>query len=218
MYQEQQIKDDIIKVGEMLYDKGLLIGKDGNLSVKSGDIIYITASGFCKGKLKREHISKINLQGELLEGLIPARDIRMHLAVYEECPEVSAIVHAHPPIITGYSMSDISYDKIALPEVYFTLGDIGATDYSTPTTIEVPQEIKRVLREKKNCHAIILSNHGALTMSNDIFEAFYQMETLEMYAKANLVSRILGKTKYLNEDQMNKVMRLMAGEKSEEVV
>ncbi len=219
MHKEEQIIEDIIEIGRMLYEKGLLVGKDGNISIKtSDDMVYVTASGFCKGRLERKCISKVDMHGNLIRGLKPARDLRMHLAVYEERPEISAVVHAHPPVITGYAMSEVSYDRIALPEVLFTLKEIAVAEYSTPTTIEVPEEIRRVLRNKKDCRAIICSNHGALTMSDNVYDAFYQMETLEMYAKANLVSKVLGNTRYLNTEQLDKAVRLAAGENPDEIV
>lgn len=215
----EQCKRDIIEVGKILYDKGLLVGTDGNISIRiSEEEVLITASGFCKGKLSQDQITKVDMEGNILSGMKPARDIRMHLAVYKERPGVKAVVHAHPPVTTGHAMSEVSFDKIALPEVLFVLKGIAATRYTTPTTIEVPVEIRRVLSENPECQTILLSNHGALTLSTDVYDAFYKMETLEMFLTANLVTRILGNTRYLNQEQMTKVNRLIKGESPDEVV
>lgn len=220
MYQTQeQYKRDIVEVGKLLYEKGLLVGTDGNISIRVGENeILITASGFCKGKLETKHITKVDLEGKVLSGMKPARDIRMHLAVYREKPEIKAVVHAHPPVTTGYAMSEISFDKVALPEVIFALQGIAVTGYTTPTTIEVPREVARVLKENPDSRTILLANHGALTMSTDVYDAFYKMETLEMFTKANLVSRLIGHTRYLNASQMEKVNRLIKGEAPDSVI
>lgn len=220
MYKTQeQYKKDIVEVGKLLYDKGLLVGTDGNISIRTGeDEILITASGFCKGKLETKHITKVDMQGNVLSGLKPARDIRMHLAVYRERPEIKAVVHAHPPVTTGYAMSEVSFDKVALPEVLFALQGIAVTGYTTPTTIEVPREVTRVLKENPDSRTILLANHGALTMSTDVYDAFYKMETLEMFTKANLVSSLVGHTRYLNASQMEKVNRLIHGEAPDSVI
>lgn len=220
MYKTQeQYKRDIVEVGKELYDKGLLVGTDGNISIRiSEKEVLITASGFCKGKLTAGQITKVDMEGNILSGMKPARDIRMHLAAYRERGGVKAIVHAHPPVTTGYAMSEISFDRVALPEVLFVLQGIAVTRYTTPTTIEVPREISRVLKENPECQTILLANHGALTLSTDVYDAFYKMETLEMFTKANLVSVILGHTRYLNQDQMIKVNRLIKGEDPDEVI
>lgn len=215
---EMQQKEDIEEVGRALYDKGLLVGTDGNISIRlSEQEVLITASGFCKGKLTADQITKMDMEGNVLEGKKPARDVRMHLAVYRECPEARAVVHAHPPVTTGYAMSEVSFEKVALPEVLFSLKGIAVTDYTTPTTIEVPREVSRVLREKPQSRTILLANHGALTISSNVYDAFYMMETLEMFMKADLVSRLLGTTRYLDGRQMDKVNRLIKGEDADSV-
>ncbi|HZJ78802.1 MAG TPA: class II aldolase/adducin family protein [Clostridia bacterium] len=213
------VKKDIVQVGKDLYDKGLLVGTDGNISVKVDENkILITASGFCKGKLNEEQITLVTLDGEILSGLKPARDIRMHLAAYKQKPNTGAVVHAHPPFTTGFSMSEIDMSKVSLPEVLFNLNGIAVTEYTTPTTIEVPREVTRVLKEKPESQAIILTCHGALTLGSNVFDAFYKMETLEMFCKATLVSRIFGNTRHLNEEQLLNIKRLMNGEKPDDVI
>lgn len=215
----ERAKQDIVQVGKELYQKGLLIGTDGNISIRMGqNEILITASGVCKGKMGLEHVTLVDMEGNIIRGMKPARDIRMHLAVYRERPEAKAIVHAHPPITTGYAMCEVDFSKVALPEVFFTLQNIATTNYTTPTTIEVPREITRVLSTNKVCQAILLANHGALTIGTDVYDAFYKMETFEMFLKANLVSKIVGKTRYLDENQMKKVNRLLDGEAPDSVV
>lgn len=216
---EDQCRQEMVQVGKELYVKGLLVGTDGNLSIRTGENeVLITASGFCKGRMGPEHITKVDMDGQIISGMKPARDIRMHLAVYRERKDAKAVVHAHPPVTTGYAMSEINFEKVALPEVLFNLKGIAVTGYTTPTTIEVPREVKRVLNENPKFQTILLANHGALTLGDDVWDAFYKMETLEMFAKANLVSRILGNTRYLNKEQMTQVDRLIDGEDPDCVV
>lgn len=219
MEQYNQERQDIIEVGRELYQKGLLVGTDGNISIRLNENqILITGSGFCKGKLKPENISMVNMQGETLEGPRPARDIRMHLAVYKEKPQTKAVVHAHPPVITGYSMSEVNFDRLALPEVMFNLSGIAVTGYATPISVEVARKVAEALQKTPKAESILLANHGALTFGEDVFDAFYKMETLEMFAQANLVSGLIGKTRYLDEGQMSVVQRLLKGEHPDTIV
>ncbi|MDY5023298.1 MAG: class II aldolase/adducin family protein [Blautia sp.] len=215
----ESICDDIISVGKQLYERGLIIGTDGNVSIKMDDgNIVITGSGFCKGKLKREYMTVITPAGEILKGPKPARDVRMHLAVYRTNPEAKAVVHAHPPIITGFSMSHYDFDRIALPEAIFNLHGVACTDYAVPISVDVARGIMKVMKEKPECRAIVMANHGALTFSEDVYDAFYKMETLELFAKSTLVSKILGNTYYLNENETDVVNRLLNGVNPDEII
>lgn len=214
-----QAKQDIIEVGRELYQKGLLAGTDGNISIRLGeDDILITGSGFCKGKLKEEDITLVTLRGDIKEGPRPARDIRMHLAVYRQKHEANAVVHAHPPVITGYSMSEVSFERLALPEVMFNLQGIAVTEYATPISVEVARGVTAALQKNPAAQCVLLANHGALTYGSNVYDAFYKMESLELFARANLVSGIIGNTRYLNPGQMEVVSRLLSGENPDEIV
>lgn len=215
----ESICEDIIFVGEQLYQRGLIIGTDGNISARTDDgNIVITGSGFCKGRLKRENMSVITPRGELLSGPKPARDVRMHLAVYRTCPEINSVVHAHPPVITGFSMSHYDFQRISLPEAMFNLHGVACTDYAVPISVDVARGIMKVMREKPECRAIVMANHGALTFSHDIYDAFYKMETLEFFGKSTLVSKLIGNTYYLNQEETDIVNRLIGGTNPDEIV
>lgn len=209
---EQDCRRQIVEAGKLLYDKGLLVSTDGNLSVRvSQNEILITASGFCKGKLTENEITKVDLDGNIICGLKPARDIRMHLAMYKTRPMLKAIAHAHPPVTTGFAISDYDFSKVTLPEVVFAIGSVQMTDYALPTTEQVPVAVTKKLIEDPDCEALILANHGAVTLGNTIMDCAYKMETLEMYLKALVVAKILGKERVLSEEQVCEIKKLKQG-------
>ena len=214
---ENQCRRNIVEVGKLLYDKKLLVSTDGNLSVRiSENEVLITASGFCKGRLTPEQITKVDMEGNIISGLKPARDIQMHLTTYKTRPQAKAIVHAHPPISTGFAIAGFQFDHVTLPEILFSIGTIGVTDYAAPTTPDVPKVVAKKLWECPTCEALILANHGALTMGTDIMDAYYKMETLEMFLTATLVSKILGRENVLTERQVKEVWSIKNGEIPEE--
>ena len=214
-------RNELIKVGELLYQKGLLVGTDGNFSIRLNENeILITASGYCKGRLTEDGFTVVDLDGTVLSGPKPARDIRMHLAVYRQRPEVNAVVHAHPPVATGLSMTggmEEEFSKVALPEVLFNLHGVAVTDYCTPISCEVPEELVKAMKKVPQADAVLLSNHGALTMGDTAWDAFYKMETLEMFCKTLFVSKLFGNTKYLSNQEVEKVNRLIQGADLDEV-
>jgi L-fuculose-phosphate aldolase len=89
--------------------------------------------------------------------------------------------------------------------VVFGLGKIGFAEYGTPTTDEIPNA---VVKEIPDCEALILANHGALTVGPDVMQAYYRMEVLEMYAKVTLVTRILGEPKPLMSDAVSELYKV----------
>lgn len=189
-----QTKRDMLKVGVRLAEKGLLIGKGGNYSVRIGENeVLLTASGFCKSEINEEHISLVDMDGNLLEGLKPAADIRMHLEVYRSMPEIRAIVHSHPPIMTGFAMSNYTFDDFCMPEAMLDIGGIEVTDFSVPTTIGVPQVVHKCIIKKPDVRALILKGHGVLCLSTvDVMDACYKLECLEAVGQAILVTNALG--------------------------
>jgi len=209
---EDNCKKEIVKVGKLLYDKGLLVATDGNISIKLNENeILITSSGYCKGMITTDQITKVDMEGNIISGLKPARDIRMHLAVYKCRKDAKAVVHAHPPITTGFSMTNTAFERVTLPEVMFSIGNVAVTEYAAPTTANVPLVVTKKLLECPDSMALILSNHGALTIGTDVMDAYFKMETLEMFLKATIISRILGNESYLNESQVQEVKALILG-------
>ncbi len=207
MANETEYRQQIIDVGRRLYERKLLVAKDGNMSIRTGENeMLITASGFCKGELTPEQVTKTDLSGRVMSGLKPAADIHMHLAVYKCRPQAKAVVHAHPAVTTGFAISGQDLSRITLPEVIFHLGKVGVTEYATPTTMEVPRVVTAKLNELPDCKALVLANHGALTFSHSLMDAFYKMETLEVYLTATLVSKILGNENVLSQHQLQKVV------------
>ena len=205
MKAELDYKKDIITVGKMLHSNGYIAATDGNISIKiSPGRILTTASGVSKGFLKDEHIVVVDGDGELLFGNYkPSSELKMHLIAYKLRPELKAIVHAHPPTCTAFTIAGISLAKCILPEVVMTLGVIPTADYATPTTGEVPESIKDYIMKYD---AIILDRHGAITVSKtDVFDAYYKLEKIEHTAEVTLKARQLGRVKTLNEEQIGKL-------------
>ncbi len=205
--EEDRIKQDIIEVGKRLYYKGFVASNDGNISVRiSEDEIWITPTGISKGYMAVEDLIKVNMDGEVLDGTKkPSSEMKMHLAVFRIRPDVRAVVHAHPPKATAFAVANLAFDRIALPEVIFSLGNISLAEYGTPTTDELPASIEKHI----NCaDALLLANHGALTVGIDPLDAYFKMETLEHFASIAIYARVLGGEKFLDERQTEQLYRI----------
>lgn len=197
MTNERALKKLIIKAGKRLDDKNILFGKGGNFSTRLNDEqVLITASGLCKSMLKPNNITTVDMQGNIIKGQIPARDIQMHLSIYKIRPMSRAIVHTHAPLLTGLALSGYKFDSAELPEWHLDLGGIVLADYAIPTTPDVPVAVEKALGGRADAQAVILMGHGAITFSDvDVMDACFKMEVLEIMAKTILTTKMLERKK-----------------------
>lgn len=209
MNTEWQLKEDIVRICRMLHRKNYLAATDGNVSVRLGGRVFVTPSGVHKGLLEAYQILTVNLEGQVISGEgRPTSEIRMHLLAYKLRPDVQAVVHAHLPYATACTLTGIDLLEPILPEVVITLGGIPTAAYATPGSDEVPESIREFI---KDYDAILLSRHGALTVGEDVTEAYNKMEKLEHTARVVLAARLQGPLPPLPEAEVEKLRRL--GEK-----
>jgi len=178
---ESEAREMICEVGRRAYNRNFVAANDGNISVKvAPDEIITTPTGVSKGYMTADMMVKIDLTGKVLEGSsAPSSEVKMHLRVYRENPEVNAVVHAHPPIATSYAIAGIPLDLPIYPEAVVSLGVVPLAPYATPGSEGVPDSITPFC---KTHNAVLLANHGALTWGNDLMQAYLRMESLEHFA------------------------------------
>jgi L-fuculose-phosphate aldolase len=205
---ETTATEEILEAGRRLKERFFVAANDGNISARlpNGEIL-ITPTSVNKGDMRAEMLLTVDEQGNVLRGdLEPTSEMKMHLAVYRQRPDIRAIVHAHPPTATGFATSRIRLDQdVILPEVVFGLGRIGFSEYGTPTTEQVPEAVCREIAE---CDAVLLANHGALTVGTSVMQAYYRMETLEMYARIRMVTVQLGGPAALSDPEIEELFQI----------
>ena len=199
----KEIKEQICDVCHKMWQLGWVAANDGNVSVKLADGTFLaTPTGMSKSFITPEKLVLIDGEGRLLEGLPgyrPSSEIKMHLRCYQERLDVGAVLHAHPPVATGYAVANQPLDEYSMIETVIALGSIPVTPYGTPSTYEVPEAIAPYLGEHD---AVLLQNHGALTVGADLLTAYYRMETLELFAKISLNARLLGGAKEISREKL----------------
>lgn len=207
MQNETSFRMEIVEAGKRLYQKGLVASNDGNISVRLNENeIMITPTGVCKGDMSPDQMLKVDMDGKLISGFMkPTSEMKMHLAVYRLRKDVKAIVHAHPPKATAFAVAGKTLDKITLPEVIFALGSVSMSEYGTPSTDELPKSIEKHIGTSD---AILLANHGALTVGTTVMDAYFKMETLEHFASISLYARMLGGERCLNQEETDKLYKV----------
>lgn len=202
-----EIKKEICEIGHKIYAKGFVAANDGNISVKINDHeYYCTPTGVSKGSLTPDMIIKVDENGNKLEGrLNPSSEIKMHMRVYKERPDVNAVVHAHPPIATAFTVAGIDLDQYILPEAVLVIGAVPTCKYGTPSTMEIPDSLEPYIQ---NHDAFLLQNHGALTVGCNLTKAFFIMEEVEFNAQICKCAMELGAVHEIPNEQLKKLMDL----------
>jgi L-fuculose-phosphate aldolase len=200
-------KLEIVQIGKMMYERRFIIAADGNISVRIGeDAILATPTALCKGMLAPDQIVKLDLAGKVLDGEYqPSSEIKMHLAAYRTRPDVNAVVHAHPPISTGFAVAGIPLDQLILAEMVVNFGAIPLAPYHSPSTAELADTVA----EKVRCYdAVLMANHGVMTIGPDVYTAYHRLEMVEQFAIISLVAHVLGKMNTFSAQQLQDLVAI----------
>lgn len=207
-----ELREQICDICHKMWQLGWVAANDGNVSVKLPDGTFLaTPTGMSKSFITPEKLVHIDQDGQILEasaGLKPSSEIKMHLRCYKEREDVGAVLHAHPPVATGYAVANKPLDEYSMIETVIALGSIPVTPYGTPSTYEVPDRIAPYLGEHD---ALLLQNHGALTVGADLITAYYRMETLELFAKISLNAHLLGGAKEISRENIDRLISMREG-------
>ena len=196
-------KQRIIELGRFLYNNHYIVATDGNISSRlNSKEILITRTGVCKGKLKNSDICsvgvypqqtklpRINLGATVattINKLLPSTEYRMHLAIYENRPDVNAVIHAHPPYSTTFAMLGKKLDVKLLTETEETLGTIKQVGYFKPGSLELARAVGKASIKH---NVMILAHHGVVVCGKDLLEAKYRLERLEFLSKVTLLASL----------------------------
>jgi L-fuculose-phosphate aldolase len=206
---ELELKKIMLDIGIRLWVRGYIAANEGNISIRTSDgEILITPTGVSKGFMSQEMIIKINMDGEVISpnnGYSPSSEVKMHLEVYKQRDDVKAVIHAHPPYSTSFAVAGIPLDSLVLPEAIMTLGAVPIAPYGTPSTSEIPDSIIPFIQ---NSDAVLLANHGALTLGIDLTTAYNRMETLEHTAHILYLAIGLGHVNKIPKEQVDKLMKI----------
>lgn len=200
---EDERRQQICQIGKRMYDSGFVAANDGNISIKlSENEVLTTPTGVSKGFMTPEMLVKVDNEGRVLaaaNGWRPSSELKMHLRVYKDRPDVQAVVHAHPPYATTFAVARTPLNKPLIAEAVVSLGCVPVAEYATPSTNEVPDAVARYL---ENFDAVLLANHGALAWGQDLLTAYHKLESVEFYAKLTFLSMQLGTAHELSTTQI----------------
>jgi L-fuculose-phosphate aldolase len=202
---EREHRQDVVDIGKLMFQKGWVAANDGNLSVRlDNERLLATPTGVSKGMMHPDDLIVCDMQGNKLSGKRErTSEIAMHLTVYELRPDVRAVVHAHPPVATGFATAGKPLHLALLPEVVIGLGCVPLADYGLPGTPALTEGLVPLIPKYD---ALLMANHGAVCYGEDLYQAYFRMETMEHSARIQLVAELLGGPKVLPRVEVDKLI------------
>jgi L-fuculose-phosphate aldolase len=202
-----KIKQDICEIGRRIYAKGFAAANDGNITVRVAENeVLCTPTMHCKGFLKPEDISTIDMTGKQIAGTKKrSSEALLHLEIYKQRPDVKSVVHCHPPHACAFAIAREPIPQCVLPEVEVFLGDVPITKYETPGGQAFADTI---LPFVSKTNVILLANHGTVSYGENVERAYWWTEILDAYCRMLLLSKQLGRVNFFDEKKERELLDL----------
>jgi len=179
--------EDLIRYSRLLYARGLICATGGNTSVRRGDTVWITRTGAVLGELEEDDLVPVGLDGTAPDDVRPSKELRMHLALYNNRPEVLAVIHAHPLRCIAYSaLQEPSSDGMVpyTAAFYMRAGRVPMLPYYPSGSGDLHAAVGAVAPFH---HAILLKSHGVIVGAPNVQSAMGIVEEMEQNAHLGLI-------------------------------
>jgi len=200
----EQARAELVEIGRLIEQKDLVVGPGGNTSARVGDTIYVKASGKSFEEAEPSDYVGVGLHtGELVDGdLKPTSEIAMHRGCYLVRDDIRAVVHTHPPFAVGVASAGKTIEPIS-PDFVALLGrEIPLVDYVVPTGQEIADAVVPVIKDHV---AVLLANHGVVTVGGTLREAYYRNLFVESAAKSVVAAAGLGGLRALSMEDVAEI-------------
>ena len=202
---------ELTRYSRRIVDRGLAAGPGGNVSVWDGDRIWISPSGFPLDLIEPGDWVPMAIATGAIErpGPRPSSEFEMHLEIYRTRPDVNAVVHTHPPVTIGVISAGIREIPPMFPDYVAIAGTIGVIDYVVPCSPELAAAVRNEIAAP-GMGALLMRNHGLLTVGGSVREAYYRSEVIEEAARIFWVARSVGTPQVLSAAQSAAILDLEA--------
>lgn len=204
-----QVLEQLDKYAKELVTSGLVVGAGGNLSMREGEYMYISPSGYDLKEIQLDEWVKVHItSGEVYGTIKPSSELLMHLACFRENAEIQAVLHAHPTYSVGVSSTGKEIPAL-FPDFPAMVKEVAYIEYIIPTTELLANEVAKYA---ENTQVMILRNHGVITLGKTMKEAYFFMQLTEESAKVFAISQLFGGARQLTNEECD-ALRNLSSEK-----
>jgi len=202
----EQIKNELIKYGDIIDCKGFSPGTSGNISQRYGDKIIITASGASNGNLSYEDLVLMDFDGNVVDGKKKASSEKMmHVEFYKKRPDVNAVIHVHPTFLSSFAAARKGLEEPVMAENVYYFGEIPLADYALPSSKALVDNMSKYF---DRYNAILMANHGFVVGDVDLEQAYLKLELAESYAQVVFNATLLGGAVLLSKKEVAEIEAL----------
>lgn len=204
-------RGEVIETARRMNALGINVNKSGNVSLRAEfngiEGFLITPTGIDYEELEKEDIVFIPFESkELPEGFnrrLPSSEWMMHEAVFNERPDLCAIVHTHSAYATALACQELS-----IPAFHYMVAAAGAAGIDcAPYALFGTKELADIAAKGlSHCNACLLSHHGVLAAEKSLKKALKLAHEVENLAHMYVLTRLLGDPKVLSQQQMSDVL------------
>jgi ribulose-5-phosphate 4-epimerase/fuculose-1-phosphate aldolase len=208
MNRESQLREQICKCGQSLYNRGLTFGSAGNISARLPDGGWLmTPTNTSLGELDPEKLSKIDALGNHIGGEKPTKEAFLHRVMYSKRAKCEAVVHLHSTHSVAVScLHGIDHHNCLPPlTAYYVMrvGQLPLVPYHPPGDESLALAVENLATDH---HAVLLANHGPVVSGTSLSTALYAIEELEETAKLFLLLRG-SETRPLSPSQVDELIK-----------
>src|SRR4051812_41808222 len=206
---EFKLKEQMCDVGRRIWLKGFCAGNEGNHSHRIGpDRFLCTPTGISKGNLKPDDLCVVDGKGKQISGKRKrTSEMLMHLAIYDARPDVTCVIHSHPPHATAFAVAGVELPTCIHPEAEVFLGAVKTAKYVTPGDTRLGESLLPYI---KDSNTIVLQNHGVVCFDVDLEQCYYKLEIVDAYARILILAKQVGSIRPLDGGEMKELLDLKA--------
>jgi L-fuculose-phosphate aldolase len=199
------LKEEICDIGRRIYAKGFAAGNDGNISYRLGpNEVLCTPTMICKGFMKPSDLCIVDMEGRQIAGSrTRSSEIRLHLTIMKERPDVKSVVHCHPPHATAFAVAREPIPQCVLPEVEIFLGEVPIARYETPGSQKFADTVRPFV---KKSNVVVLANHGTVSCGDTVEKAYWWTEILDAYCRILMLAKGLGRVSFLTRSEARELL------------
>ncbi len=205
------LRVEIVHACRLLYERGLIAGFDGNVSVRTGrGTVFVTPAGVHKGLMNPTDVVELGeADGQIRDGKKPTSELSMHLATLRARPDVAAVVHSHAPTAVALSLlRNVSINGV-LPELVIALGEVITVPYERPGTDSLADAVAQAL---KHANAVIIERHGTVVVGKTVSEALARTEMVEHAARVLWTAHSIQRPQRLDDGELRALLRRSRGD------
>lgn len=188
----ERLRVELAETSRALHSRGWVANHDGNLSARLGDgRLLCTPTAVSKGDVRPEWMLVLDAEGTVVEGSRRAfSELHLHKAAFAARPDIGVVLHAHPPTATGFAVAGVDLGPAFMAEPVVSLGaSVPTVPFFPPKDGRLDRALARALQD---ADAVLLANHGVLTVGGSCEQALLRMELVEHIARIKLVATQLG--------------------------